>query len=313
MMKKTFAAALLALILPMALAAAEWQTLRDCKLLPSEYNDGDSFHVSSGGKEFIFRLYFVDTPESENSLPERVAQQATHFGITPERSIEIGRYAKQATAQLLSRPFTVLTKFQDALGRSRLPRYYAFITTSDKEDLAEVLVGSGLARSFGTATAPPGETSESLRSHYDGLQDSARRKKLGAWGTGGPIKRAETSRPAATTPRLAQSPTPGVDDATTGEILADLDPLSRRPLMPPSIPSSTPSARPQPSAAAAPDSGKISLNSASNAQIQSLPGIGPTLAARIIAARPYNAVEELRGVKGIGAEKLAAIESLVAP
>jgi endonuclease YncB( thermonuclease family) len=30
-------------------------------------NDGDSFHVKADGEERIFRLYFVDTPESESA------------------------------------------------------------------------------------------------------------------------------------------------------------------------------------------------------------------------------------------------------
>jgi hypothetical protein len=41
--------------------ADEWQTIRNCRLIENESNDGDSFHVKADGKEHIFRLYFVDT------------------------------------------------------------------------------------------------------------------------------------------------------------------------------------------------------------------------------------------------------------
>ena len=42
--------------------ANDWQTIRNCRLIENESNDGDSFHVKADGEERIFRLYFVDTP-----------------------------------------------------------------------------------------------------------------------------------------------------------------------------------------------------------------------------------------------------------
>lgn len=56
--------------------AAEWQKLENCQLVADEYGDGDSFHVRQGDKDFIFRLYFVDCPETDNRFPERVEEQA---------------------------------------------------------------------------------------------------------------------------------------------------------------------------------------------------------------------------------------------
>jgi competence protein ComEA len=46
--------------------------------------------------------------------------------------------------------------------------------------------------------------------------------------------------------------------------------------------------------------GRVSLNEASRAELQSLPGIGPALADRIVAARPFHALDDLRRVRGIG-------------
>jgi len=322
--------AFLALILSLGiLPAAEWETLSGCKLLPNEYNDGDSFHVAQGGREYIFRLYFVDTPESESSLPDRVAEQAAHFGITPERSIEIGRYAKQVTAQLLSRPFTVLTKFQDARGRSNLPRYYAFVTTAEKEDLAEALVSSGLARAFGTATSTPSAGADSIRSHYDTMQAAAHRKKIGAWGNGPAIRREAEPTPephsqlgsAESSKSRPTQPQPGVDDTITGEILADLDPMKRIPSAPRvTIPkddySEIPGWKPKAKTLDTPKAEateKVSLNNASRAELENLPGIGAELAARIVAARPFESVADLKRVKGIGPAKFTAIAPLVVP
>jgi competence ComEA-like helix-hairpin-helix protein len=64
---------------------------------------------------------------------------------------------------------------------------------------------------------------------------------------------------------------------------------------------------------AAPDR-LIDLNRATAEELDTLPGIGPVLAARIVAERekkPFAKVEDLRRVSGIGPKKLAAIRPLV--
>jgi endonuclease YncB( thermonuclease family) len=169
--------------------ANEWEKIRNCRLMENESNDGDSFHVAADGEERIFRLYFVDTPEAEDGgrVAERVTQQADTFGISEEASVEMGKKAAAFTRSALSRPFTVLTRGQNALGSSQLKREYAFITTADGEDLGEMLVSRGLARSFGEAAAPPGETTQRLRSKYDRLEAKARSARLGAWGDGSTV------------------------------------------------------------------------------------------------------------------------------
>ncbi len=176
-------------------AGGRWRELTDCRLIPQDYNDGDSFHVDCQGKEYIFRLYFVDAPESDASIPDRVAEQAAYFKKSASRMLEVGQHAKKVTAQLLSRPFTVLTKFEDAKGRSHLPREFAFVTTGDGKDLGEVLVSQGLARSYGAPESPPGKTAEELRSKYDHLEQTARREKLGAWGSRDEFRREQPAEP----------------------------------------------------------------------------------------------------------------------
>lgn len=61
--------------------------------------------------------------------------------------------------------------------------------------------------------------------------------------------------------------------------------------------------------------GPIDLNTATVADLDTLPGIGPTLAQRILDWRAehgrFSAVEELREVTGIGEQKFADIEPLV--
>jgi competence protein ComEA len=54
--------------------------------------------------------------------------------------------------------------------------------------------------------------------------------------------------------------------------------------------------------------GPVNVNTASQAEIEALPGVGPKLAARIIAARAqtggFHSVEEIGSVPGIGPKKL---------
>src|SRR5437899_7809336 len=59
----------------------EWIVLKDCRLIPNPANDGDSFHVSVGPNEYLFRLYFVDAPETDEMSPNRLIEQAKYFAI----------------------------------------------------------------------------------------------------------------------------------------------------------------------------------------------------------------------------------------
>lgn len=54
-------------------------------------------------------------------------------------------------------------------------------------------------------------------------------------------------------------------------------------------------------------SDRIDLNQATQEELESLPGVGPEIARRIIDGRPYTSVEELRRVRGIGASRFAQI------
>ena len=58
-------------------------------------------------------------------------------------------------------------------------------------------------------------------------------------------------------------------------------------------------------------SGVVDMNRASREELQGLPGIGPTLAQRIVEARPFRSVEDLRRVRGIGPKTLEKLRPLV--
>ncbi len=50
--------------------------------------------------------------------------------------------------------------------------------------------------------------------------------------------------------------------------------------------------------------GLLDLNTATEKELRSIKGIGPVLAERIIAGRPYRTIDDLLKVKGIGLKKL---------
>jgi competence protein ComEA len=70
-------------------------------------------------------------------------------------------------------------------------------------------------------------------------------------------------------------------------------------------------------AAAGVASGPIQLNTATTEQLQTIPGIGPVTAERIIQYReengPFRSVDDLDAVSGIGPKRLEQLRDLVTP
>ena len=164
-----------------------FQKLDNCRYVPRPYNDGDSFMVAVGDDEFMFRLYYVDTPESDTRFPVRIAEQAKYFWITSEQSLQVGKDASKFVANLLStKAFTVRTRWSSALGSSRKSRYYAIVEV-DGKGLAEILVEAGLCRLVGTTVNhPSGLNHADYVSKLKSLEDVAKNSKRGAWALSDP-------------------------------------------------------------------------------------------------------------------------------
>jgi endonuclease YncB( thermonuclease family)/predicted flap endonuclease-1-like 5' DNA nuclease len=280
----------------------DWIVLENCRLISNPANDGDSFHTSSGAREYIFRLYMVDAPETDAMNPARLVEQAKYFAITVPQAIEVGQAAKEFTREKLSAPFTVFTRMSDAMGHSKLERFYAFVQTKDG-DLGEQLVRNGLARNYGFKAVPPGLRNSRLEvEKLQQFEDDAKREGIGGWGVNAgrlnvrPQKpapfsvfaaeknaRSRTLPPANTFHRIA-APLPSPSTAAVGSI------ESQRSHVKETI-----------------ELGQIDINKATEKELKMIPGIGPVMAGRIIAARPFRSADDLKKVNGIGDKKYARI------
>jgi hypothetical protein len=94
-------------------ADGTWETLEGCKLLSAPDDDGDSFFVEHQGKEYHFRLYFVDAPETDKRFRDRLREQAAYWEISEANLLEIARQASKFSADKLKDGFTIYTKREE--------------------------------------------------------------------------------------------------------------------------------------------------------------------------------------------------------
>jgi len=281
----------------------DWIVLENCKLIVNPANDGDSFHASVGEKEYLFRLYLVDAPETDEMTPGRLVEQAKYFAITVPQAIEVGQAAKEFTREKLSEPFTVFTRMSDAMGRSKMERFYAFVQTKDG-DLGEQLVRNGLARNYGFKAVPPALQNSRLEiEKLQQLEDEARQEKIGGWGVNAGRLNVRAQKPAPFSVFVAEKKT-----RPRATPLANSSPrISPTPIPNSSIAGSSPAEAKKSHAKEKIALGRIDINTATEKELKMIPGIGPVMAGRIIASRPFRSADDLKKVSGIGDKKYDAI------
>ena len=176
--------ALLFAILTVEATAAdrkEWEQHSHCRYIEQKFNDGDSFRVSCGMREYVLRLYYVDAPEANLSSGARVDEQREYFKVPVESVLATGEAATRRVRELLHQPFSVATKWAVAGGRSKELRYYGLIDVGGKR-LIEILVSEGLARTKGVVVnLPNGEKATAYLAKLRGLEREAKNQRKGIW------------------------------------------------------------------------------------------------------------------------------------
>src|SRR5438094_3454194 len=271
----------------------DWIVLENCRLISNPANDGDSFHASAGTREYIFRLYMVDAPETDEMNPARLIEQAKYFAITVPQAIEVGQIAKEFTRQKLSEPVTVFTHMSDAMGRSRLERFYAFVQTKDG-DLGEQLVRNGLARNYGFKAVPQGLRSSRLEvEKLQQFEDEAQQESIGGWGVDARRLNVHAQKRAPFSVFVpGQTARPRALPLTNSPSAASAFRPSSTTVGPVHVKKSHAKEKIEP--------GKIDINTATEKELKMIPGVGQVMASRIIAARPFRSADDLKKVNGIG-------------
>lgn len=266
-----------------AFAENNLHRFENCQFIETDWCDGDSFQVrNADGKTFTLRLYGVDCLEShvnDDSDARRLRAQRRYFGISgfggsPKASItaakQMGNDAKDFVIAELKEPFTVITAFADARGDGKFKRYYGFITTGKGEDLAERLVRMGHARAFGVNRSTiDGRSREEHRESLRDIEFQAAIRGAGIW--------KATDWESLPAQRRAQRQE-AEELNLAKEVPQSLDPNQ-----------------------------KINLNSAPRDVVMRLPGIGESIANRIIEGRPYKTIGSLVEINGIGIKKMKQI------
>lgn len=196
---------------------AAWRTLDGVAYEENPYNDGDSFHAGRNRSRYIFRLYFVDVPETDKRYMKRVEEQAEYFGLTPEQALKGGMRASEFVEELLKdKILEVHTQYTGARGASDRKRYYAMVKVGGRW-LSEILVERGLARVYGMGADLPDGTSERVYwSRLRKLEKEAREAHRGFWGTAsgkraaGDLDKGQTVKLNRQTPVFSVDPPHGL-------------------------------------------------------------------------------------------------------
>ena len=238
---------------------------------------------SKNGQAITARLYEVDTIETHiNNTTDarRLRAQRRYFGISaygakPEESIqkaiELGEQATLFTQNALAgKPFTIYTSHANARGGANNKRIYSFIETSEGKSLAAELVQGGLARAHGVyRQSPKGLDQDEARERFKDMELRAAGSRRGIW--------ASTDWEALTNERL-------IERLEEIELSSAVEQSKHFPL-----------------------NGSLNPNTANKQQLETIPGIGPSTAQKIIDARlgqAFDTPNDLLSISGIGQRTL---------
>ena len=244
------------LLTALTTSAAELQRLDGVTLIPSGGNDGDSFRVAHQGKEQIIRLYYVDCPETRattNADVRRVREQARDFGLSDTDRIFF--YGKQASA------FT----------QKQLARPFTVYTS-----YADARGRSEGGRVYGFVTTADGQDLATLLIQNGLARSFGVRRELPD-GT----HRDEATAQLDDQETVALIKRKGIWAETDPDRLVELRAAAR-------LEEAEINALLHPE-----NTGTLNLNTATEEELQSIKGVGPVTAQRIIELRPLSGPTDL--------------------
>src|ERR1044072_6199603 len=133
------------------------------------------------------------------------------------------------------------------------------------------------------------------------LEEEAKRDQIGAWGVNAGRLNTRTQTPAAFSSFVADGKTPS--RSALPDSPSVFPPIARQSA---SITRSSVATNGSHAKEKIP-LGNIDINTATEKELTTVPGIGHVMAARIIVARPFRSADDLKRVSGIGEKKYAQI------
>ncbi|VGO22718.1 thermonuclease family protein [Pontiella sulfatireligans] len=254
-MKRTLILAL-AGVVALSCSARELDRLDGAKLAAYGGNDGDSFKTLHNGKEQIIRLYYVDCPETRATTEadnRRVREQARHFGLSDKN--QIFRYGKAATA------FT----------QKQLSKPFTVHTA-----YADALGRSKGGRVYGFVTTADGKDLAALLVENGYARAYGFRRALP---DGTPQKEAAARLTDKET--VAALKRKGIWAQTDPDRLVELRAASR-------LEEAELNAIDTPA-----HTGILKINTATEDELQTINGVGPATARRIVELRPFKNADDL--------------------
>ncbi len=132
-----------------------WVTLTDCVTSPTMRTMATASMSAAAGKNYLFRLYFVDAPETALEFGERVNEQAKYFGVTLPQTFKWEQRRRVSCARNFPIPLSCeracRTRWVGAKWNASMPSLKSIITTWAKNWLQ-----TAWPEFHGTDTRPPG-------------------------------------------------------------------------------------------------------------------------------------------------------------
>ncbi|MBU3664272.1 MAG: hypothetical protein FGM15_00130 [Chthoniobacterales bacterium] len=258
-----------------AVPVPDLQRFENCTLAASEWADGDSFPVKIGpGREEVVRLYFVDCPETSagtESDQRRVREQSAYFGVEDPK---------------------VTLEF----GRKA------------KDEVARIL-----SKAFTVQTAFSRALGRSAKPRIYAFVTTSDGKDLASWLVENGLARSYG---------VGRTSPEGLSDDDAKARIDDIElqaALEKKGLWAKTNPSKLAAMREErreekrelEEEFGAQPGGMVDVNTASFEDVERLPGVGKTLAQRIIDGRPYATVDDVQRVYGLTSKKFEALKPLL--